>query len=177
MAEETKKAEEIVKEAIEETAAETPEEEEKEEKTPLQIKEEELAAANDKYLRLAAEYDNFRKRTQREKQELFGSATASTVEAFLEVYDNMERAVNNPCTDENYKKGVELIFTELENTLKKLNVETISPAGEKFDPNFHSAVMHEDNPDFEENTVSEVFQKGFKLGERVVRPAIVKVAN
>ena len=177
MAEETKKAEAAAEEAAEETAAEVTAEEETEEKTPLQIKEEELSAANDKYLRLAAEYDNFRKRTQREKEALFGDATASAVSAFLAVYDNMERAVTSPCTDEGYKKGVELIFTELENTLKKLNVETISPAGEKFDPNFHSAVMHEDNPDFEENTVSEVFQKGFKLGERVVRPAIVKVAN
>ncbi len=151
--------------------------EEKEEKTPLQEKEEELAALNDKYLRLAAEYDNFRKRTLREKEALYGDATAATIAAFLAVYDNMERAVANPCSDENYKKGVDLIFTELSNTLEKLKVEVISPEGEVFDPNFHSAVMHEDNEDFGENTVSEVFQKGFKLGERVIRPAIVKVAN
>ena len=163
------------------TAPETPETEEKEaeatpEKTELE-KEEELAAEKDKHLRLAAEYDNFRKRTQREKEALFGDATAATVSAFLAVYDNMERAIATPTTDENYKKGVELIFAELNSTLEKLKVEVIAPQGEAFDPNFHSAVMHEDNEDFGENTVSEVFQKGMKLGERVIRPAIVKVAN
>ena len=89
----------------------------------------------------------------------------------------MERAIATPSTDENYKKGVELIFSELNSTLEKLKVEVIAPEGEAFDPNFHSAVMHEDNEAFGENTVSEVFQKGFKLGERVIRPAIVKVAN
>ena len=164
------------------TAPETPETEEKEaeatpEKTELEKKEEELAAEKDKHLRLAAEYDNFRKRTQREKEALFGDATAATVSAFLAVYDNMERAIATPTTDENYKKGVELIFAELNSTLEKLKVEVIAPQGEAFDPNFHSAVMHEDNEDFGENTVSEVFQKGMKLGERVIRPAIVKVAN
>lgn len=164
------------------TAPEASEEEVKEaetapEPTELEKKEAELAAERDKYLRLAAEYDNFRKRTQREKEALFGDATAAAVSAFLAVYDNMERAIATPSTDENYKKGVELIFTELENTLGKLKVEVISPQGEAFDPNFHSAVMHEDNEEFGENTVSEVFQKGFKLGDRVIRPAIVKVAN
>ena len=147
------------------------------EPTELEKKEEELAAERDKYLRLAAEYDNFRKRTTREKEALFGDATAATVSAFLAVYDNMERAIATPSTDENYKKGVELIFAELNSTLEKLKVEVIAPQGEAFDPNFHSAVMHEDNEAFGENTVSEVFQKGFKLGERVIRPAIVKVAN
>lgn len=164
------------------TAPETSETEEKEaetapEKTELEKKEEELAAERDKYLRLAAEYDNFRKRTTREKEALFGDATAATVSAFLAVYDNMERAIATPSTDENYKKGVELIFSELNSTLEKLKVEVIAPEGEAFDPNFHSAVMHEDNEELGENTVSEVFQKGFKLGERVIRPAIVKVAN
>ncbi|MBR3847709.1 MAG: nucleotide exchange factor GrpE [Oscillospiraceae bacterium] len=164
------------------TAPETSETEEKEaetvpEKTELEKKEEELAAERDKYLRLAAEYDNFRKRTTREKEALFGDATAATVSAFLAVYDNMERAIATPSTDESYKKGVELIFSELNSTLEKLKVEVIAPEGEAFDPNFHSAVMHEDNEDLGENTVSEVFQKGFKLGERVIRPAIVKVAN
>ena len=164
------------------TATETPETEEKEaeiapEMSELEKKEEELAAERDKYLRLAAEYDNFRKRTTREKEALFGDATAATIASFLTVYDNMERAIATPTTDENYKKGVELIFAELNSTLEKLKVEVIAPQGEAFDPNFHSAVMHEDNEDFGENTVSEVFQKGMKLGERVIRPAIVKVAN
>ncbi len=152
-------------------------EEKKEEKSPLELKEEELLALNDKYLRLAAEYDNFRKRTAREKEALYGDAAAATIAAFLAVYDNMERAVANPCEDENYKKGVELIFAELNATLEKLKVEVISPEGEAFDPNFHSAVMHEENEQLGENTVSEVFQKGFKRADRVIRPAIVKVAN
>ncbi len=173
MAEKEKKAkaESVASEVEEKETEKAPE------PTELEKKEEELAAERDKYLRLAAEYDNFRKRTTREKEALFGDATAAAVAAFLAVYDNMERAIATPSTDENYKKGVELIFAELENTLGKLKVEVIAPQGEAFDPNFHSAVMHEENEDFGENTVSEVFQKGFKLGERVIRPAIVKVAN
>lgn len=173
MAEKEKKT----KAAEEQMPAEDTTEEKAPEMTELEKKEEELATERDKYLRLAAEYDNFRKRTTREKEALFGDATAATVSAFLAVYDNMERAIATPSTDENYKKGVELIFSELENTLSKLKVEVIAPQGETFDPNFHSAVMHEENENFGENTVSEVFQKGFKLGERVIRPAIVKVAN
>ncbi len=156
---------------VEETVSQEPE------MTELEKMEAELSAEKDKYLRLAAEYDNFRKRTAKEKEALYGDATAATVSAFLAVYDNMERACQNPSTDENYKKGVELIFAELCKTLENLKVETIAPQGEPFDPNFHSAVMHEENEEFGENTVSEVFQKGMKLGDRVIRPAIVKVAN
>ncbi|MBQ8003776.1 MAG: nucleotide exchange factor GrpE [Oscillospiraceae bacterium] len=151
--------------------------EEKKEPTEAQKAEAQIKEANDKYLRLAAEYDNYRKRTAKEKEMLYGDSTAAAVAAFLGVYDNLERAVANPCTDEGYKKGVELIFTEFENTLSKLKVEILNPVGEAFDPNFHNAVMHEENEAFGENTVSEVFQKGAKLGERVVRPAMVKVAN
>lgn len=171
-----KKKAETAEEIKENDAVEAAEATEKE-PTELEKKEAECKELNDKYLRLAAEYDNFRRRTAREKEALFGDATAASVAAFLAVYDNLERAVANPSTDEGYKKGVELIFTEFENTLSKLKIEIISPLGEAFDPNFHSAVMHEENEEFGENTVSEVFQKGFKLGDRVIRPAIVKVAN
>ena len=157
-------------------AAEAKEEETKE-PTELEKAEAALKEANDKYLRLAAEYDNFRKRTAKEKEMLYNDSAAATVGAFLAVFDNLERAVANPCTDESYKKGVELIFTEFQNTLGKLKVEILDPKGEVFDPNFHNAVMHEENEEFGENTVSEVFQKGAKLGDRVVRPAMVKVAN
>ncbi len=152
-------------------------EEETKEPTELEKAEAAVKEANDKYLRLAAEYDNFRKRTAKEKEMLYNDASAATVGAFLAVFDNLERAVANPCTDESYKKGVELIFTEFQNTLGKLKVEILDPKGEAFDPNFHNAVMHEENEEFGENTVSEVFQKGAKLGDRVVRPAMVKVAN
>ena len=143
----------------------------------LEKKQQEIAELNDKYLRLAAEYDNFRKRTAKEKEMLFFFATASAVGTFLTVFDNLERAVATESSDENYKKGVELIFTQFNETLAKLKVEIIDPKGEAFDPNFHNAVMHEENEELGENVVSEVFQKGAKIGDRVVRPAMVKVAN
>jgi len=177
MAEKKKaEAEEPTVETVsEETVAE--EATEKAEPTELEKKEEELAALNDKYLRLAAEYDNYRKRTAKEKEMLHGDATAMAVGAFLTVYDNLERAIATPSEDESYKKGVELIFTQFCEALTKLKVEVLDPKGEAFDPNFHNAVMHEENEELGENTVSEVFQKGAKLGDRVVRPAMVKVAN
>ncbi|MBQ2839795.1 MAG: nucleotide exchange factor GrpE [Oscillospiraceae bacterium] len=160
---------------VEAEVTETPEE--VAEPTELEKKEAEIRELNDRYLRLAAEYDNFRKRTAKEKEMLFGDATAATVLGFLSVYDNLERAVSNPCSDESYKKGVELIFTQFCETLTKMKVEILDPKGETFDPNFHNAVMHEDNEELAENSVSEVFQKGAKLNDRVIRPAMVKVAN
>ena len=169
-----------LEEEIKETDAEIDaavEPEEKPEPTEPPKAEAALKEANDKYLRLAAEYDNYRKRTAKEKEMLYNDSTAAAAGAFLGVYDNLERALATPCADEGYKKGVELIFTEFCNTLSKLKVEILDPAGEAFDPNFHNAVMHEENEEFGENTVSEVFQKGAKLGDRVVRPAMVKVAN
>ncbi len=137
----------------------------------------ELNECKDKHLRLAAEYDNYRKRTAREKDALYGDATAAAVSAFLPVYDNLERALASETQDEAYRKGVEMIFTQLCETMAKLKVEEINPQGEKFDPNLHNAVMHVEDENFEENTVAEVFQKGFKIGDRVVRHAMVKVAN
>ncbi len=180
--EETKKIseEELEKETpseAEETEQEEAVEEESVPKSELDAAKAEVSELKDKYLRTAAEYDNFRKRTAREREALFGDAVAATVAAFLTVYDNLERAIENPTTDEAYKKGVELTFAQLGEVLKKLNVTVISPLGESFDPNFHNAVMHEENEELGENVVSEVFQKGFKLGERVIRPALVKVAN
>ncbi|MBQ9985261.1 MAG: nucleotide exchange factor GrpE [Oscillospiraceae bacterium] len=173
------KAQEAVEETVETVTEETAAEETEAAAEPSELELAEKAAkeANDKYLRLAAEYDNFRKRTAKEKESIYGDAQAKTIEAFLTLYDNLERAVANPSTDENYKKGVELIFNQLCETLAKLKVEILDPKGEGFDPNFHNAVMHEENEDYGENTVSEVFQKGAKLGDRVIRPAMVKVAN
>ena len=136
-----------------------------------------LAAQEDKYLRLAAEYDNFRKRSQKEKESLWSEAKADTVAAFLPVYDNLERAVKQATADEAFKKGVEMTMTQLTDVLAKLGVEVIDALGQPFDPNLHNAVMHVEDETLGENTVAEVFQAGFRLGEKVIRFAMVKVAN
>ena len=142
---------------------------------------EELAQENaqlkDKYLRLCAEYDNFRRRSQKEKDGIFGDTKASTVTAFLPVYDNLERALKQGTEDEAYRKGVEMIMTQFCTTLEKLGVTPIECLGEKFDPTLHNAVMHVDDEEKGENEIVEVFQKGFKLGDKVIRFAMVKVAN
>ena len=137
-----------------------------------------LAALNDKYLRLAAEYDNYRKRTAREKENTYQDAKMDTIKSFLEVYDNLERAVQQAGDEENvHKKGMEMIFHQLENVLEKLGVTVEDPTGLAFDPLKHSAVMHVDDENFGESIVSQVFQKGFLLGEKVIRFAAVQVAN
>ena len=137
----------------------------------------ELADCKDQRLRLAAEYDNYRKRTAREREGLYADATAMAVGAFLGVYDNFERALSTPTEDEAYRKGIEMIYNELCETMKKLRVEELNPVGEKFDPNLHNAVMHVEDEAFEESSVAEVFQKGFKIDDKVIRHAMVKVAN
>ena len=138
----------------------------------------ELAAQNDKYLRLAAEYDNYRKRTAREKENTYQDAKMDTIKHFLEVYDNLERAVQQAGDEENvHKKGMEMIFHQLESVLEKLGVTVEDPTGQPFDPLKHSAVMHVDDENFGENVVSQVFQKGFLLGDKVIRFASVQVAN
>ena len=136
-----------------------------------------LAAAEDKYLRLAAEYDNFRKRSAKEKESAWTDSKASTAAAFLPVYDNLERALKAPCSDEAYQKGVEMTMNQLKEVLTKLGIEEIPALGEKFDPNCHNAVMHVDDDTVEDNTSVEVFQTGFKSGDKIVRFSMVKVAN
>ena len=137
-----------------------------------------LAALNDQHLRLAAEYDNYRKRTTREKETLYQDAKLDTIAKFLEVYDNLERAVTQAGDEENvHKKGMEMIFHQLQGVLEKLGVTVIDPAGQPFDPQRHNAVMHVDDESLGENTVAQVFQKGFLLGDRVIRFATVQVAN
>ena len=136
-----------------------------------------LAAAEDKYLRLAAEYDNFRKRSAKEKESAWTDAKANTAAAFLPVYDNLERALKAPCSDEAFLKGVEMTMNQLKEVLTKLSIEEIPALNEKFDPNLHNAVMHVDDENVEENTIVEVFQTGFKTGDKVIRFAMVKVAN
>lgn len=131
----------------------------------------------EQYLRLAAEYDNFRKRSQKEKEGIYQGAKSDAVAAFLPVYDNLERALKQETADEAYKKGVEMTMTGLKEILSKLGVEEIPALGETFDPSLHNAVMHVEDESAGENTVVEVFQSGFKLGEKVIRFAMVKVAN
>ena len=136
-----------------------------------------LSAKEEQYLRLAAEYDNFRKRSQKEKESAWADARAETAAAFLPVYDNLERALRQQTCDEAYAKGVEMTMTGLKEVLSKLGIEEIPALGESFDPNYHNAVMHVDDPEAGENVIVEVFQAGFKAGDKVVRFAMVKVAN
>ena len=135
------------------------------------------AQQEDKYLRLAAEYDNYRKRTAKEKESLWTDVKAETAAAFLPVYDNLERALKQTTTDEAYKKGVEMTMTQLKEVLSKLGITEIPALGQPFDPNLHNAVMHIEDESLGENTVAEVFQAGFQCGEKVIRFAMVKVAN
>ncbi len=139
--------------------------------------EQELAALNDKYLRLCAEYDNFRRRSQKEKEALYGGIKADTAVQFLPVYDNLERALNQSTDDEAYRKGVEMIMNQFCATLEKLGISPIDCLGQTFDPSLHNAVMHVEDESKGENEIVEVFQKGFKMGEKVIRFAMVKVAN
>ena len=165
----------IEEEVIEETIQ--PEAEAVEEAVEVNPFEEKYNAEHDAHLRLAAEYDNFRKRTIREKDAAYGNGKADAVAKLLPVYDNLERALNQACTDEAFKKGVEMTMTELVNIFTGLGVEIFGNVGEEFDPNIHNAVMHTENPALGENTISMVFQKGFKISEKVVRFAMVQVAN
>ena len=139
--------------------------------------EEKYNAEHDSYLRLAADYDNFRKRTVKEKEASYGNGKADAVAKLLPVYDNLERALNQPTEDTAYKKGVEMTMTELVKILNGLGVEIFGDIGDAFDPNFHNAVMHVENEELGENVIAQVFQKGFKLGDKVVRFAMVQVAN
>ncbi|MBR7081132.1 MAG: nucleotide exchange factor GrpE [Oscillospiraceae bacterium] len=137
----------------------------------------ELAAEKDKYLRLLAEYDNFRKRSQKEREALYTDVKADTILKLLPVYDNLERALKQETTDEAFYKGVEMTMTQLLDIFDKLGVKAIPAEGEKFDPERHNAVTHIEDDSFGENTVAEEFQKGFMLGEKVIRFSMVKVAN
>ena len=143
----------------------------------LQTARQALAEKEDQYLRLAAEYDNYRKRTAKEKESVWTQAKADTVAAFLPVYDNLERALKQETCDEAYAKGVEMTMKGLQDALAKLGVELIPALGETFDPNCHNAVMHVEDDSVGENTVVEVFQQGFTCGDKVIRFAMVKVAN
>ena len=139
--------------------------------------EEKYNAEHDSFLRLAAEFDNFRKRTVKEKEASYGNGKADAVEKMLPVYDNLERALNQPTEDAAYKQGVELTMNELVKIFTGLGVEIFGAVGDSFDPNLHNAVMHTEDESLGENVIAQVFQKGFKVGEKIVRFAMVQVAN
>ena len=165
---EQKAAEQAAKTAAEQTEAAQPDDEWK-------AKFDEL---NDRYLRMAAEYDNFRKRSQREREQAYTDAVSRAVTALLPTYDTLERAIKAETADTEYKKGVEMTMTQLTESLKGLNVTVIeASAGTTFDPNFHNAVMHVEDEALGENVIAEVFQQGFQIGDKVIRHAMVKVAN
>jgi molecular chaperone GrpE len=166
---ETKAAEEAAEQVVEEVT-----QEEVVETNPF---EEKYNQEHDSYLRLAADYDNFRKRTIKEKEQSYGNGKADAVEKMLPVYDNLERALAQQTTDEAYKKGVEMTMTQLVSILNGLGVEIFGNVGDAFDPNLHNAVMHTEDTEVAENTITQVFQKGFKIGDKVVRFAMVQVAN
>mgnify|MGYP002513525031 CR=1 FL=1 len=157
-------AEETVEEVIEETVEVNP-------------WEEKYNAEHDMYLRLAAEFDNFRKRTVKEKDASYGNGKADTLAKLLPVYDNLERALNQPTEDAAYKKGVELTMAEFEKIFTSLGVEVFGAPGDEFNPELHNAIMHTEDESLGENTISMVFQKGAKIGDKVIRFAMVQVAN
>lgn len=139
--------------------------------------EEKYNAEHDSYLRLAADYDNYRKRTAKEKEQSYSNGKADTILKLLPIYDNLERAMSQDTEDTAYKKGVEMTMTELVKIFTGLGVEIFGEAGEHFDPSLHNAVMHTEDDRVGESTITQVFQKGFKLGEKIVRFAMVQVAN
>ena len=170
-------------ETPQEETAEVPEEQEiftvtREQMEKMEGLAKALAAEQDKYLRLAAEYDNYRKRTAKEKESLYTDAKIDTVKALLGVYDNLERGLTQYGDEESpHRKGLEMVFNQFKESLKKLGVETMDAVGQPFDPEKHNAVMHIEDENYGENTVVEVLQQGFTLGDKVLRFAIVKVAN
>lgn len=167
-----KKKNNAEEEVIEQETAEAAEPS-KEEELQKQLDEK-----NDQLLRMAAEYDNFRKRSQREKEALYADCKASVINALLPVADNFDRIFANPDgTLEDYKKGVEMTFKQFSDVFKSLGIESFGEVGEEFDPNIHNAVMHTEDDSVGENIITTVIVKGYKLGDKIIRPAMVAVAN
>ena len=142
-----------------------------------QLVEEKLSVEKDKYLRLAAEYDNFRKRSAKEREMIYTDARSDVIGKLLPVYDNLERALKMECSDDSFYKGVEMIMTQLTEVLSDIGVKEIPAVGEPFDPNLHNAVMSISDPNLGENIIAEEYQKGFILGDRVIRFSTVVVNN
>ncbi len=170
--------------AADEAAAENTEKKEKKSKKSNTVKDEisklqnDYEALNDRYMRTLAEYDNFRKRTQKDIESRVSYTKTDILSKILPVVDNFERAASNSDADfDAYKKGVEMIVTQFIDILKSIGVEEFGAVGEQFDPNFHNGVMHVEDDSFGENEIADVFMKGYKIGEKIIRPATVKVAN
>lgn len=176
---ENKEKTELTEEIQEQTQdpAETPEAEETAQTPEVNPWEEKYNAERDAHLRVAAEFDNFRKRTVKEKEASYGNGKADAVAKMLPVYDNLERALQQETADAAFKKGVEMTMNELVKILTGLGVEIFGQVGDPFDPNLHNAVMHIESDELEENVIAQVFQKGFKIGDKIVRFAMVQVAN
>ena len=168
-----KKSEKPAEEEVKNETANT--EEVKEETAAPEV--EAAPSDNDKYIRLMAEFDNYKKRSAKERENIYTDVRVDTVTKFLPVYDNLERALNAETADEAYKKGVEMTFNQLCEVFKKLGVEEIEAIGQTFDPQYHNAVMHVEDEEKGESEIVEQFQKGFKIGEKVIRFSMVKVAN
>ncbi len=170
---------EIQEEAVEKEAAPKKEKKKRsDKKNEIEALTNELAALKDSHLRTLAEYDNFRKRSQREKEATYTDAKANTLKMLLPVLDNFDRAAENKTDDiEVYRKGIEMTLTQLGDILKNLEVEAFGEVGDEFDPNIHSAVMTVENPDLPENSVAGVFEKGYRMGDRILRFATVQVTN
>ncbi len=164
----------------EETAEESTETESEETETESEAEklQKELESQKDKFLRLAAEYDNYRKRTEKEKLATYDNAVAATVEAFLPVADNFALAMaSNAEVSDEFKKGLEMIQKQLENAFDKLKVESFGERGEKFDPELHNAISRTDDEELEDDCISLVYQKGYKIGDRIIRHAMVQITN
>ncbi len=139
--------------------------------------EEELSRAKNDYIRLYAEYDNYRKRTAKEKTETYSNASAKCIENLLPVIDSFERSLECECSDENFKNGMSMIFTQMKEFLNKMNVAEIEAMGKEFDPNFHNAIQKMSDTDYAENHICAVYQKGYMMGDKLIRPAMVAVAD
>ncbi len=164
------------------TKSEATEEVKEEAAEVVESKEEQLQKAldekNEQFLRICAEYDNFRKRSVKEKQDAYVLSKSDVIKELLPVLDNFDRAANNKESNfEDYKKGIDLIFTQFGEILKKLGVEAYGERGEDFDPNIHNAVMTVEDDELGENQIAAVFSKGYKMGDRIIREAVVQVAN
>lgn len=140
--------------------------------------EEELAVQKDKYMRLAAEYDNYRKRTANEKLSIYDDATAKAVTELLPVADSVRMALENLANaDPEIVKGIELISNQLDKSFEKLKIESFGKIGDEFDPNLHNAISKVESEELGENTIAQVFQTGYKIGDKIIRHAMVQVAN
>lgn len=148
----------------------------KELKAALEKAEAALADHKDQHLRLMAEYQNYRNRTTEEKKKIYGDAKADCIKSLLTVVDTFERAMDAACSDETYKKGIEMTFSQLQKALEQMGVKEIAEVGVEFDPNLHNAIKQMDDTNFEENKVCQIYQKGYLLGDRLIRPAMVAVS-